>query len=82
MNVRDELSFALERDELVLHYQAITNLEDGQIIGAEALLRWDHPERGLLLPGEFLERYRDDCLLGADPQGPRRRIGKPTRELD
>jgi len=45
---------ALEAGELVLHYQPKVNMRTGAIIGAEALIRWAHPERGLLPPGVFL----------------------------
>lgn len=56
---RDLLQRALERGELLFHYQPKVNMRRGEVIGAEALLRWAHPERGLLPPGEFL-------LVGAD----------------
>ncbi len=49
-----ELRRALDRDELVLHYQPRVNLQTGEITSVEALIRWVHPERGLLKPGEFL----------------------------
>lgn len=49
-----ELRPALERRELLLHYQPIYDLHSGLIVGAEALIRWDHPTRGLLFPGQFL----------------------------
>jgi diguanylate cyclase (GGDEF)-like protein len=45
---------ALERDELVLHYQPKADLHSGQVRGAEALVRWQHPAHGLLGPGEFI----------------------------
>ncbi|MEY4735734.1 MAG: hypothetical protein RL302_53 [Pseudomonadota bacterium] len=45
---------ALERDEFVLHYQPKVNMRTGDVVGAEALIRWQHPERGLLPPGMFL----------------------------
>jgi EAL domain-containing protein (putative c-di-GMP-specific phosphodiesterase class I) len=48
------LRHALANGEFVLYYQPKVDLESGDIIGAEALIRWHHPERGLLLPGEFL----------------------------
>lgn len=49
-----ELHHALEQDEFVLHYQAQVDLQTGNIIGAEALIRWRHPVRGLLLPAMFV----------------------------
>jgi len=45
---------ALARGEFVLHYQPKVNMRHGTVIGAEALIRWQHPEDGLLLPGQFL----------------------------
>jgi EAL domain-containing protein (putative c-di-GMP-specific phosphodiesterase class I) len=50
-----ELRRALERDELRLHYQPMYNMGTGVIVGVEALLRWQHPTRGLLPPSEFLD---------------------------
>jgi diguanylate cyclase (GGDEF)-like protein len=52
--IQRELRRALERDELVLHYQPKLKLSTGQVTCLEALVRWQHPERGLLLPSEFL----------------------------
>ncbi|GEN79294.1 putative bifunctional diguanylate cyclase/phosphodiesterase [Actinotalea fermentans] len=49
-----ELVHAIETGELVLHYQPTVALATGQVVGYEALVRWQHPERGLLLPGSFL----------------------------
>lgn len=51
---------ALEQQEFVLHYQPKINLHSGAIVGAEALIRWRHPERGLLLPAEFVP-IAEDC---------------------
>jgi diguanylate cyclase (GGDEF)-like protein/PAS domain S-box-containing protein len=58
-----ELHAALERDELRVHYQPVIDTASGRVIGAEALVRWDHPERGLLGPGEFLDVAESTGLL-------------------
>ncbi len=52
--LHDELSHALAAGELLLHYQPQVAFDTGRVVGAEALLRWRHPGRGLLLPGVFL----------------------------
>src|SRR3989344_2228580 len=49
-----ELRHAEEHDELRLYYQPQVEIASGRVIGAEALLRWQHPERGLLVPSQFL----------------------------
>ncbi len=50
-----DLGYALERSELVVYYQPIVATETGHVEGVEALLRWQHPTRGLLLPAAFLD---------------------------
>ncbi len=52
----------LDSHEFELYYQAIVNLSTRQIVGAEALIRWNHPERGLLLPCEFMNYIRNSKL--------------------
>jgi len=59
----DRLAFGLAHDELVLHYQPKVNLRTGQVFGVEALLRWQHPEQGLLPPGAFLPHVEHHDLI-------------------
>ena len=54
VELHDGLARAVARQELRLHYQPIVELSTGRAVGVEALLRWQHPERGLLYPGEFI----------------------------
>ena len=61
-SLEEDLHYAIERQELVLHYQPKLNLATGAIIGAEALLRWHHPQRGLVPPGQFIP-IAEDCGL-------------------
>jgi len=55
VEMAQELAVAVENNELRLHYQPVISLEDGGLAGVEALLRWEHPKRGLQGPGDFLE---------------------------
>jgi diguanylate cyclase (GGDEF)-like protein/PAS domain S-box-containing protein len=52
--LREDLADALERNEFELHYQPVVELESGDVVGAEALLRWRHAERGLVPPLDFI----------------------------
>jgi diguanylate cyclase (GGDEF)-like protein/PAS domain S-box-containing protein len=61
-SIEESLRRALERQEFALHYQPKINLRTGQIIGAEALLRWTHPTRGSLSPAQFIP-VAEDCGL-------------------
>ena len=54
IHMRGGLARAVEREELLLHYQPIIDLHSGQIAGAEALLRWQHPDLGLVPPATFI----------------------------
>lgn len=60
--LESELARALERSEFEVFYQPKVNLEDDTIIGAEALIRWRHPYRGLLSPGEFIHVVKTSTL--------------------
>jgi diguanylate cyclase (GGDEF)-like protein/PAS domain S-box-containing protein len=63
MTVEQELQRGLERGELRLFYQPLVDLDTGLLLGAEALLRWEHPERGLLAPAAFLEVAEESGLI-------------------
>ncbi len=63
LSLENELRNALRRDEFLLHYQPIASLRTGEIIGAEALLRWRHPTLGLRLPDDFTAIAEDAGLI-------------------
>jgi diguanylate cyclase (GGDEF)-like protein/PAS domain S-box-containing protein len=60
---KSKLKRAFERDELLVHYQPKYNLETGEVFGAEALVRWELPERGLILPSDFIPIAEDSNLI-------------------
>ena len=59
-----ELRQALERDELMLYYQPKVDLATGDTVSAEGLLRWQHPEKGLVPPGDFIPLAEQSQLIG------------------
>jgi diguanylate cyclase (GGDEF)-like protein len=60
-----QLRDGIARGELVLHYQPKLNIATGEVVGVEALVRWRHPTRGLMPPGEFIELAERTDVIGA-----------------
>jgi EAL domain-containing protein (putative c-di-GMP-specific phosphodiesterase class I) len=65
LSVESYLRLALRRNELVLHYQPRLEVASGKLTGVEALIRWQHPRRGLLAPGKFIDVAEDSGLIVA-----------------
>ena len=63
LSVENYLRLALRRNELVLHFQPRMKIGTGELVGVEALIRWQHPRRGMLLPDRFIEVAEDSGLI-------------------
>jgi diguanylate cyclase (GGDEF)-like protein/PAS domain S-box-containing protein len=65
LSMENALFHAIERHELLLHYQPLISTRTGRLAGVEALIRWKHPERGLVSPAEFIPIAEETGLIGA-----------------
>jgi diguanylate cyclase (GGDEF)-like protein/PAS domain S-box-containing protein len=63
LEVENDLRRAIDQEEFVIHYQPMVDLQTGELWGMEALVRWDHPERGLLEPSEFVPVAEESGLV-------------------
>jgi EAL domain-containing protein (putative c-di-GMP-specific phosphodiesterase class I) len=63
LQMENDLRRALDREELCVYYQPIVSLENGQLAGFEALIRWQHPERGFISPGDFISLAEDTGMI-------------------
>lgn len=65
LRIANELRTAIDDSQLTIHYQPVYSLDDKKIIGCEALVRWQHPQQGLLMPAEFISIAEVSGLIGA-----------------
>lgn len=80
LEIETALRKAIRDDQLLLHFQPVIDLRDGGVVGAEALVRWQHPEQGLISPGVFIP-VAEECGLIVDLGAwVLRRVGRYLRE--
>ncbi len=65
LELRADLARAITQEQFVAHYQPVVDIESRRIVGAEALIRWNHPQRGLVGPGLFIPLAEESGMIGA-----------------
>ncbi len=63
LQLESDLWQAIERDQFVLHYQPMVELDTGRVVGLEALIRWNHPQRGMMMPDQFIPLAEETRLI-------------------
>jgi diguanylate cyclase (GGDEF)-like protein/PAS domain S-box-containing protein len=81
MELEGELAGAITEGQLVVHYQPLVDLHSGRVDGVEALVRWDHPERGVLPPSEFIALAEEAGLISALGEWVLRQAAADVRRL-
>jgi EAL domain-containing protein (putative c-di-GMP-specific phosphodiesterase class I) len=80
LQLQSDLRHAIDHDEFELYYQPQVDLKHRRVKGVEALIRWNHPDRGLLPPGEFLPLAEDADLIGSLGEWVTREVCKALRD--
>jgi diguanylate cyclase (GGDEF)-like protein/PAS domain S-box-containing protein len=63
MYIEQALRQAIKQEEFILHYQPVVSMDSGEIVGVEALIRWQHPNKGLIYPDDFIEIAEETGLI-------------------
>jgi len=63
LDLEDSLKAAFEKDEFLIHYQPVIDLNKNEIVGVEALLRWQHPDKGMIQPTDFVPTVENSGLI-------------------
>jgi len=82
LHLEQDLRHAIEQDEFVLHFQPQVDASDRQVLGVEALIRWNHPRLGLLPPGEFLSVAEETGLIVEVGEWVTREVCRSIRHWD
>jgi diguanylate cyclase (GGDEF)-like protein/PAS domain S-box-containing protein len=82
VQIQSALRLALQRDELLLHYQPQFDLQTGQMVGIEALVRWNRPGEGMVLPGRFIPIAEECGLISSVDHWVLRRAMRQIKEWD